>query len=253
VFNVAVKWGYLENSPVFGVDRPAPKTDRDRSLSEGEIRKLWQALDQEVVQMSDEIRRALKLILVTAQRPGEVIGLHRSEIDGQWWTIPANRSKNGRPHRVFLTELAIELIGTTDGYIFPSPTGKGHIDVNAVALTLRRNIKGVGDGKKRKRPKAIPKEPAPNRIGIEFFRPHDLRRTAVTGMAALRIPWEVRERVVNHTLGRLEKIYNQHDYDDEKRLALQKWTNKLKAVIFGQETKVVVLRQGRRQRSDSQG
>lgn len=75
--------------------------------------------------------------------------------------------------------------------------------------------------------------PPVNRIGIEHFRPHDLRRTAITGMAKLRVPREERERVVNHAVGRLERTYNLHDYDDLKRVALTRWAEHLATVIHG--------------------
>ena len=60
--------------------------------------------------MSDELRRALKLILVTAQRPGEVAGIHTSEIDGNWWTIPSERAKNGKAHRVPASFLLMKML-----------------------------------------------------------------------------------------------------------------------------------------------
>jgi len=41
--------------------------------------------------------------------------MHTSEIDGKWWTIPAERAKNGKTHRVFLTDTALELIGDLTG------------------------------------------------------------------------------------------------------------------------------------------
>lgn len=57
--------------------------------------------------MSEDARRALRLILVTAQRPGEVAGIHTREIDGRWWTLPQGRSKNTRAQRIYLTDLAL--------------------------------------------------------------------------------------------------------------------------------------------------
>ena len=59
---------------------------------------------------------------------------------------------------------------------------------------------------------------------------HDLRRTAATGMAALRIPVEVIEQVLNHKSGKLAGvagIYNRHGYEQEMRLALEKWNDKI--------------------------
>ena len=46
--------------------------------------------------------QAFKLILITAQQPGEVARMHTNEIDGTIWTIPAERSKNGEANRVYL-------------------------------------------------------------------------------------------------------------------------------------------------------
>ncbi len=62
-------------------------------LTEPEIITFWNGLDS--VAMTTEMKRALKLILFTAQRPGKVIGMHSNEIYGDWWTIPAERAKNG--------------------------------------------------------------------------------------------------------------------------------------------------------------
>lgn len=82
---------------------------RDRVLAPAEIKTVWTNID--ACNMTDEIRRAIKLVLVTAQRPGEVIGMHSSEIEGVWWTIPKERSKNGREHRVYLTATELSLLG----------------------------------------------------------------------------------------------------------------------------------------------
>lgn len=258
MFNVAVSWGYIEVNPFAGQERPAPRPERTRVLSDDEIRTLWAALDGAGIVMSQDMRRALKLILVTGQRPGEVIGMHRREIDGHWWTIPKERTKTRkREHRVYLTEEALVLIGNGKGLIFPSP--KKHdpprpaepIDVNAMALTLRRNILGAGNHDKRikgtagrKKAYAAKKAAEPavvNRIGVEHFTPHDLRRTFVTGLARLRVAYEVRERVVNHSLGKLEKTYNQHDFDEEKMIAMQRWSAELQRILGKQPAQVISI------------
>jgi hypothetical protein len=123
MFRFAVERDILEHSPCVGVPMPAPLNRGDRVLSETEIKTLWNNID--TCHASIETKKALRLILVTAQRPGEVIGMHVDEIDesGRWWTIPAERSKNKKAHRVYLTDMALTLIGKTDGkgYFFPSP------------------------------------------------------------------------------------------------------------------------------------
>lgn len=248
MWNMAIRWEYTEVNPFALLDPPRPYVPRERVLSDAEIKSLWLSLEsREGLSMSGEMSRALRLILVTGQRPGEVIGMHSREIDGRWWTIPAERSKSKNSHRVYLTDLALELIGTIpeDGYIFPSPTNEkkgtnNHIAGNALAMSLRRNILGANPGypvkgaagrnKKQAARKEENSTPV-NRIGVEHFRPHDLRRTTVTGMARLRIPRESRERVVNHAVGRLEKTYNLYDFDDEKRIALTLWAEHLQNIL----------------------
>lgn len=256
MWNMAIRWEYAENNPFALLDPPRPYVPRERVLSDEEIRIFWAALSNpEGLSMSMEMSRALRLILVTGQRPGEVIGMHSREIDSRWWTIPPERSKNKGAHRVFLTDLALELIAPIpkNDYIFPSPKNADGetnqpIATNALALAIRRNILGAhphmvkGDkGRNKKQAARRAENPPPvNRIGIEHFRPHDLRRTTITGMARLRVPREDRERVVNHSVGKLEKTYNLHDYDDQKRVALIRWGNHLEALVRGKESAKLV-------------
>jgi integrase len=62
--------------------------------------------------------------------------------------------------------------------------------------------------------------------------PHDLRRTVGTRLAELRVPKEIRDRVLNHAVGDVgTKHYNVHDYADEKRDALTRWARELRAII----------------------
>ncbi|WP_225072743.1 site-specific integrase [Desulfuromonas sp. CSMB_57] len=249
MFNLAMTWGHIESNPFAGQPRPAPRPERDRVLSNAEIKTLWEALDSENIVMSAPLRLAFKLILVTGQRPGEVIGMHRREIDGRWWIIPKERTKTRRSaHRVYLSDLAMELLGEGEGYLFPSPAGGKPIAENALALSLRRNILGKNVVKKtkglagRKRHYAARKAEMPvviNRIGVDHFVPHDLRRTFLTGLARLRVAFEVRERIVNHSLGKLERTYNQHDYDREKMAAMQRWSEELQRILQGQVAKVI--------------
>jgi len=79
------------------------------------------------------------MILITAQRPGEVSQMHSEQIKDKWWTIPAIVAKNGREHRVYLTEKALSLIGGRKGYIFPSGKGdKGHVAGNTLSQAINR-------------------------------------------------------------------------------------------------------------------
>ncbi len=266
MFRFAVQRDILEHSPCDGVVMPAPLVTKDRALTEPEIKALWFSMDS--CSISYEIKRAIKLILVTAQRPGEVIGMHTSEIDGKWWTIPAERTKNKKAHRVYLTDTALELIGPLEaideiskkmkpkGYIFHCPladkdqpkTKKGQ-----PAIKKNKPMKRLSISQAIMRALAVPVkvngqqvfnkagEPVTeNKLGVNDFTPHDLRRTANTLMAASKIIKEHRERVLNHTLEKLDGTYNLHDYDDEKQMALEALERKLNSIIAGKESGKVI-------------
>ena len=94
IFSWAIKQEILTVNPCKLVDRN-PTTDRERVLSDEEVRLLWEKLDP-----------ALKLILLTGQRPGEVAAMQREHIVDGWWQMPGKPqgawpgTKNGRDHRV---------------------------------------------------------------------------------------------------------------------------------------------------------
>jgi integrase len=159
MFALAAEKEIIPSSPCQGLKMPSREEPKDRVLTPEEIRTFWRAMDglpetivrkgrprlerrppEEPHAVSDGVRRALKLILVTAQRPGEVAGMTWEEIEGEWWTIPAARSKNGLSHRVHLSSLALEILGPRgEGYVFPSPRLKvGHIHRSALAHALKR-------------------------------------------------------------------------------------------------------------------
>ena len=250
MFNFAIEQDFLQYSPCTGVKLKAKENSRERNLSEDEIRILWKALD--ICSVSDDVRRAILLVLVTAQRPGEVSAMHRGEIDetGRWWTIPGEaiysaQAKNHLTHRVYLTNTALELIGSLKvidkktgkevdkGYIFPCPHSNKEqpIDTRALAHALRRNLKWPVLHKGNQVYDSKGKPVTENRLGIEPCTVHDLRRTATTLMAKSKIIKEHRERVLNHKLEKLDGTYNIYDYDDEKKAALETLERKLKSII----------------------
>jgi integrase len=61
------------------------------------------ALARERVAEPGIIADAFRLMLVTAQRRGEVLSMRGQDVNGTWWTIPAEVAKNGRSHRVPLS------------------------------------------------------------------------------------------------------------------------------------------------------
>lgn len=258
MFRFAVQRDILEHSPCDGVVMPAPLNRGERVLSEAEIKTLWGNLD--TCHASADIKNAIKLILITAQRPGEVIGMHTNEIDDRWWTIPAERSKNKKAHRVYLTDTALDLIGALEvldpktkemkpkGFIFPCTNLKkvqpmGRLSISQVvgrnlAVPVLVNGKPVFD----KDGKPVTE----NKLGVADFTPHDLRRTAATIMSQIGFMDEIIDAVLNHTKQGIIRTYNLNRYDKEKQQALEAWERKLNGVISSKESNVISINSGRK-------
>jgi integrase len=263
MFTWAIEKDILENTPFIGVKAHAPNNSRERALTEAEIKTFWNALDD--CSISDEVKRALKLVLITAQRPGEVSAMHRGEIDGRWWTIPGEaiytaQAKNHVTHRVYLTDTALELIGSLKkidketgkevdkGYIFPCPHGSKEqpIETRALAHAIRRNLQWPVLIDKKPVFNADGKPVTENRLKVPDFVTHDLRRSAATLMAKCKIGLEHRERVLNHKKGKLDATYNQYDFDDEKQMALETLERKIKSILSDKESKVIAISASRK-------
>ena len=220
LFNFAAERGVIDDSPCTRIKK-LPEKGRSRVLSDEEIKALWSALDldNKKLDMYRQTKLALKMILLTGQRPGEVCGMRYDEIseDGIW-EIPAERMKNNEPNTVPLTPLALEIIdkarelSDTKAFIFcSSHKPDSPLMVRTLARAVNRHW---------------------NEMGLsEKFVPHDLRRTLRTRLAKLKVSDIVAERVLGHKLQGLMAVYNQHPYLDEKRHALFKWENSLRHIV----------------------
>ncbi len=233
MFSWAIDRAVLEVHPFLMMKRPNKEVSRERTLSEIEIKLFWKNLDD--CNMNDKIKCALKLILVTGQRPGEIIGMHRNEINGDWWEIPAERSKNKQAHRVFLTETANQLIGDATGFIFESPVHPADPDALPVKPGRSFEVRTMTSSIKANLPHT-PKSKVTDNLKIPHFTPHDLRRTAATQWAELEISGDMIDRLQNHITKQKQgvgHIYNRYSYNKEKQAALECWERKLNCIISG--------------------
>ena len=205
LFNWCLERGIVEASPVLGTKPPTREQARDRVLDDNEIRAVLRASADEPY----PYRQFVPLLLATAQRRGEVSKMRWSEIDldAKVWVIPAELSKNGKPHVVPLNDFALRLLFEVPR--FP--------DCDWVFTTTRRSpISGFS--------KALRHIHAQSKTSNWRF--HDLRRTAASGMARLGIAPHVVEKVLNHisgTISGVAAVYNRYGYDAERREALDKW------------------------------
>lgn len=214
-------------------DRKALRgAERDRHLSDAELRKvlLWWRDPQ--CALSASVRDALHLALLTGARTGEVVGAQWSNIDlerGEW-VLPT--TKTGRGTIVLLSTQAVALLqareGLDDVRVFPGTAkrqgktarpARAPLEQKALArgLWLARNLpassKLAGD------PLDLP------------WTPHDVRRSVATGLARLGTVRETVKRVLGHSDGSVTARYDRFSRDDEARLALQRWADHLDGLV----------------------
>ncbi len=245
MFNFALARDYgIEYNPVQGTDPPAHGGRRTRVLDGREIGKLIQGLDYERDEGYPLTAAWQRLILLTGQRPGEVLAMEWDKLElGKregWWTV--RTSKNGDPIRAALSPQAIVCLAELANWarqrhdeIERNMEGRrerrefSRFVFPAGARARSRVIVG-GDGGAQMtyedRHMSAMLHKACERIrehaGVDDYNPHDLRRTAGTTMAELGVPRFIVERVLNHTDRTVTSVYDRYSYAKEKMLAVTK-------------------------------
>jgi integrase len=220
----AAERDYVPMNFLAGVKKVGGKeAEKDRVLTLDELKTFFAALDDGEAKTNDSIRRALKLILLTAQRPGEVAGMMLSELhdlDGPkpHWIIPAARTKNKlAKHTVPLSPTAVRLIGealeagkdedaaTNDQAVFASKfEDVTTLARHSLSQAVRRILADMDDDES----KFVP------------FTPHDLRRTAATMVQAARLPVDFVKALLNHNDKGVTGVYARWHMFEEKREAV---------------------------------
>jgi len=240
-FNFAVDEERLTSNPVARVARMTEDKARTRTLSGDELKVIWTALQnpsrlriakgdrEEPVLISRAVCLAIELCLVTLQRRAEVAGMKRSELDlkNKTWIIPEDRTKGRAEHLVPLSDRAVALIKAalklhddrkkgSDEAVFPSPRSKD-LPIGAGALSHAMADLTAA-------------------LEIPDATLHDLRRTGATGIAALGVPPFVVSKVLAHKdsgggAAVTARHYNLYAYADEKRDALERWSQRLDQLL----------------------
>lgn len=230
-FNWCVARGKLAASPCpvkFPLHR---ESARDRKLSDDEIRWAWKACDK----IGHPFGAIFKLLFLTAARRSEVADMIESELkDSPTWKIPGARTKNGLPHEIELSDLALGILEKAPrkknkaGYVF---TTNGKTPPSGFSRAKRNLDKEM---LKIARAEAESRGLNPAKLKIEPWAIHDARRTAASGMARLGIQLPVIERCLNHISGSFAGIvgvYQQHEFAEEKKAAFKAWASFVKTVV----------------------
>ena len=210
LFYWAVNEGFLKASPFARMEAPVKKFPRERDLKHPELKRLWGACEA----TSYPFGPLAKLLALTLQRRSEVAEMQWLEIDldKAQWTLPAERSKSKRAHIVPLSKPAVQIIKSLPRYL-----GGPYVFTTTEGM---RPVSGFSKMKVRLDQAAYVKD----------WRLHDLRRTGRSEMARLKVDDVVAERVLNHVPRGLAKVYNQYQYLDEKREALNLWARELEKI-----------------------
>jgi integrase len=230
IFSWGITEEIIDSNPCKLVPRNATRS-RERVLSESEVPVLWKVLDN----IDPVSAVALKMILLTGQRPGEVANMRREHIkdkDG-WWEMPGDPvptlgwpgTKNGQSHRVWLPKPVQELIGNdaTTGFVFAGPRGGAVSHLDGVMREICK------------------------KLDIEKVTPHDLRRTHGSTITKLKFGRDAMNRIQNHIEGGIADVYDQHEYADENKNIMETVAGHIMALVEGRsdDGKVVHAEFGR--------
>jgi integrase len=238
MFHWAIREGIAVANPVAFTNRPDVPSARDRVLSDDEIAGIWRACRE------DDYGRIVRLLILTGARRTEVGGMRWDEIDPDkaLWTLPGERTKNGRVHAVPLAPLVLNVIATVPrregrNLLFGDGTGSfsGWSKAKAALDQRIAAARVAATSSNKLQPRAEP---------MQRWSTHDIRRSVATHMAELGVQPHVIEAVLNHVSGHkagVAGIYNRSTYEREVRAALALWADHVGALVEGRKRKVVAF------------
>ena len=199
LYKFAIAQDWTKTNPVDGTINPAPRKDaveRQRTLTDDELKSVWNATGS-----NQDEHRIIRLLALLGNRLEEVVGLAWSELAGDVWTLPAERTKNREARRIPLPAVAVAMLEAV-----PRIEGRDRV-FDVTGRSVRRHA-GL-----------IP--------GVIGWRLHDLRRTMRTGLTRLGVIREVAELCIGHTPEKLTRTYEVEERLDEQRVAFARWADKV--------------------------
>ena len=214
VLTWAVKFGHRDDNPLIRLKPDFRKVARDRVLSMEEVAAVWTAADA----LSDVHRAAVRLLILLPFRKTEFLSCRWTELDGEWLSIPPERTKNSDATSLYLSSFA------------------------ATHLPARRNDSDLiftTDGKVATRLGSKIQTKLRERAGIPQWQFHDFRRTFSTHMHEAVIDGMgdqhfVIEACLNHRDGTrkgVAVVYNRAQYRERKQAVLQAWSDLVEATV----------------------
>jgi integrase len=234
MFKWAVSNGDIAESPIRDMDPPPTLPSRDRVLTDEELALVWNA----AAQLGEPFGSFIRMLAITGQRRDEVAKMQWQELSRsqRMWTVPGERVKNAATNDVPLSNAAIAILDALAGFGSKADEARRWPRTGFVFTTTGKSaISGFSKMKNRLDAEmlAIAKKVAeergddPEQVQLTPWRLHDLRRTLATGLRLLGVSLDATEAVLNHRSGSrsgIVQVYQRHEYKDEKRDALQRWS-----------------------------
>ena len=224
MLGLAMREGMRDDNPTKGVKRNL-ESPRERFLSGDELIRLLDALAAHPDQSE---ANAVRLLMLTGARRGEVLSMTWEQIDFEkaTWTKPSSHTKQKKLHHVPLSAPALQLLskmqdGSNSDYVFPGRDGHAHrVDLKKpwAAICKAANIKGL--------------------------RLHDLRHSFASVAAAGGASLPMIGKLLGHTQTATTARYAHLDVDPLREVA-----ERVGAIIEGagkSGAEVVRLREGKR-------
>lgn len=216
MFRFAAEREIVNRNPLEGIKRAnvgGKETDRDRVLSDEEVKALWCAVPD--ARMAPRSALAVWLILATACRVGEAMGARWEHIDTErrTWYLPD--TKNERDHTIHLSDFALAQVkalaelrevcddGKVSPWLFPATDA-------ARPVCIKSFGKQLGDRQREPEQRMSNRTKATQALALAGGRwtAHDLRRTAATVMARLGVSTDVIDECLNHMLqSKVARVY----------------------------------------------
>lgn len=220
LFDYAQTCGLVKFNPVLGLPmRHVFKAkSRDRALSADEIGVFLRAVQASNIRR--QFKAGLHLALLTMVRKSELLQAKWSDVhlEAAEWHIPAEASKTGKPHVVYLSRQAVALfeelraLASTSALVMPGRSSLSKpFAHNAMNGALKVALQGQD---------------------IPAFTLHDLRRTASTLLHEQDWPSDVVEKALNHTIGGVRGVYNKAEYAEQRKSMLQHWADFVEASVL---------------------
>ncbi|WP_375662413.1 tyrosine-type recombinase/integrase [Bartonella sp. OC16QHHD] len=214
----------LKHAAALGLDVDLQATEKARALLGKQRHKVknlpamdWKdipAFYQTLCEASTLTQLALRLLILTGVRSNPLRHIHKDQVEGDIWTIPAENMKGKRDttkeFRVPLSSEALDILkqarSLSRNDFFFSATGRGPLATKCMAQYMRDNK-------------------------LEAC-PHGFRSSLRNWLAETTdAPYEVAETILSHTVGgKVERAYRRTDYLEQRRVYMDKWA----AYVTGQ-------------------